>query len=107
MSSPQLLLKDTRSPQHTVIDDPSLDEDAPFDGIRCPLCMWRPSPASRWSCHRSGPEPFFEDCGTTWNTFSTRGRCPGCAHQWQWTMCLRCQAWSLHEEWYEEQDARP
>ena len=45
------------------------------------------------------PEPFFEGCGTTWNTFSTRGRCPGCAHQWRWTSCLRCEGWSLHDDW--------
>ena len=47
------------------------------------------------------PEPPFDGCGTSWNTFLTRGRCPGCRHQWQWTSCLRCHGWSLHEDWYE------
>jgi len=70
--------------------------------IRCPHCSWQPRPESRWVCSSSaGPEPPFDGCGTHWNTFSTRGACPGCAHQWQWTMCLSCKAWSLHEDWYE------
>jgi hypothetical protein len=80
------------------------DEDA-FGEIRCPLCKWQPTPSSVWVCICNAsdtPEPFFEGCGTTWNTFSTRGRCPGCAHQWRWTSCLRCDGWSLHDDWYEE-----
>jgi hypothetical protein len=28
--------------------------------------------------------------------------CPGCAHQWRYTACLRCEGWSLHEDWYVE-----
>jgi hypothetical protein len=43
----------------------------------------------------------FDGCGARWNTFTTRGKCPGCRHQWQWTSCLRCLGWSLHEDWYE------
>jgi|SRR5262245_1741391 len=80
----------------------ALDEEDAFNRIRCPLCEWQPSPSCRWCCqHVDTPEPFFEGCGTVWNTFLTRGRCPGCAHQWQWTSCLRCTGWSLHEDWYE------
>jgi hypothetical protein len=79
-----------------------LDDEESFEGIRCPLCLWRPSASSLWCCASTGtPEPFVGGCGTSWNTFATRGRCPGCSHQWQWTSCLRCAAWSLHEDWYE------
>jgi hypothetical protein len=80
-----------------------LDDEDAFEHIRCPLCGWHPAPSSLWSCYAAGtPEAPFEGCGTTWNTFVTRGRCPGCAHQWRWTKCLRCEGWSLHDEWYEE-----
>lgn len=76
------------------------DEDG-FDGVRCPHCSWKPAASSRWCCESAGsPEPAFQACGTVWNTFSTRGRCPGCLHQWGWTSCLRCNGWSLHEDWY-------
>lgn len=81
------------------------DEDA-FAGIRCPLCAWKPDNSSLWSCACEGtPEPPFPSCFTTWNTFRTAGRCPGCSHQWKWTSCLNCAGWSLHEDWYE--DKRP
>jgi hypothetical protein len=99
------LLKDDRSANRFVVDLFEADRNDPFSHIRCPLCAWRPTPSSTWRCLSSGtPEPFFGGCGTTWNTFATRGRCPGCSHQWQWTSCLRCAQWSLHEDWYEETD---
>src|SRR5438132_1271570 len=80
----------------------SLESDETLSGIRCPRCGWRPSASSRWSCDPvEGPEPPFQGCGTVWNTFSTRGRCPGCSHWWRWTSCLRCSEWSPHEDWYE------
>src|SRR4051794_36541257 len=89
-------------PSDRIAVDPLLDEEEALAGIRCPLCAWRPSPAGSWCCEcRSTPEPFFASCGTVWNTFLTNGRCPGCAHQWQWTSCLRCEGWSLHLDWYE------
>lgn len=78
------------------------DDDNAFERIRCPACAWQPAPADRWCCMADDtPEPPFTWCGTTWNTFSTRGRCPGCQHQWRWTSCLHCHEWSLHEDWYE------
>jgi len=77
------------------------DADTP-ERIRCPLCDWTPGAGSRWSCYAEGtPEPPFPACGATWNTFETRGRCPGCSHQWKWTSCLQCGGFSLHEDWYE------
>ena len=79
------------------------DRDA-FHRIRCPLCEWQPTATSVWACYSEGtPEPFFGGCGTVWNTFETKGRCPGCAHQWQWTSCLSCHGWSRHDDWYVEE----
>lgn len=100
------LLKRDRVVNPTIVDVPGARDDEAFGRIRCPHCKWRPSPSSRWSCFAPGtPEPFFEWCGTVWNTFSTGGRCPGCQHQWQWTSCLRCQQWSLHVDWYDVQSS--
>jgi hypothetical protein len=97
------LLKDDRFTDQTIVGLPDLDDEVPFRGIRCPVCEWRPSPASRWLClWIDTPEPLFPACGTAWNTFTTHGRCPGCGHQWQWTSCLRCGEWSRHVDWYEE-----
>lgn len=81
------------------------DEDAAFGRIRCPLCQWQPDSMSFWECGDCDyPEYFFAGCGTSWNTFTTRGRCPGCGYQWHWTACLRCDGWSPHEDWYTEAD---
>jgi DNA-directed RNA polymerase subunit RPC12/RpoP len=78
------------------------DDESAFERIRCPLCNWRPLVSSVWSCFAQGtPEPPFDGCGTEWNTFTTRGRCPRCRHQWRWTSCLQCHGWSLHDDWYE------
>ena len=78
-----------------------------FSRIRCPLCKWQPKPAHRWFCASCGyPEYFEGGCGTCWNTFITRGRCPGCSHQWRWTACLNCAEWSLHADWYETDSRR-
>ena len=80
------------------------DDEDDFSRIRCPLCGWQPNRSSVWQCitGAGNPEPSFTGCGTAWNTFATRGLCPGCGHQWRWTSCLRCAGWSLHVEWYEE-----
>ena len=82
-----------------------IEEVTEFSGIRCPLCHWQPRPSSRWCCADcDAPEFFFSGCGMVWNTFETRGICPGCQHQWQWTTCLACWGWSLHEDWYVDQE---
>lgn len=60
--------------------------------IYCPKCKWRPGAEDRWICR-----PF---CGTVWNTFWTRGICPGCSYQWHNTQCLACGQFSPHEAWY-------
>jgi hypothetical protein len=59
-------------------------------GICCPKCLWTPRVKNMWSCK----------CGHRWNTFDTRGLCPGCGHQWQDTQCLQCGAMSPHGIWY-------
>ena len=85
-----------------IVETPDRRDATGEDDIRCPLCDWRPSPSSRWSCDCTDtPEPVFQSCGTVWNTFRTRGRCPGCQHQWRWTTCLACGVASLHEAWYQ------
>jgi hypothetical protein len=98
-----LLRRDPQQPSRIIDEIARLHDADEFSGIRCPLCRWQPTPSSRWTCVSSNsPEPFFAGCGTTWNTFLTRGLCPGCRHQWRWTSCLRCAGWSLHEDWYED-----
>jgi hypothetical protein len=67
--------------------------------IRCPLCRWQPTRASRWCC---GP-----DCRHSWNTFDTGGRCPACSKQWKVTQCLACHRYSPHEAWYEKEPGLP
>jgi hypothetical protein len=45
------------------------------------------------------------DCKTTWNTFDTRAKCPGCGRVYEVTLCPRrvgCGQISPHEDWYEE-----
>ena len=99
------LFKKADAPGQITRDLTRPADDEQFSRIRCPRCQWQPDASSRWLCWSGdGPEPPFEACGTSWNTFATRGRCPGCAHQWQWTSCLRCDEWSLHEDWYDHQD---
>ena len=63
--------------------------------IRCPKCAWTPGKHDRWMCA----------CGHRWNTFDTRGICPACDAAWRDTQCLRCQAWSPHDDWYVDEDA--
>ena len=65
--------------------------------IWCPCCEWRPQAEDRWQCTPS--------CGTVWNTFWTRGVCPGCAVKWPKTQCLACKAFSPHEAWYHDPEA--
>jgi DNA-directed RNA polymerase subunit RPC12/RpoP len=101
-----LLLENDLAARRIVADLADVERDDDLQGVRCPLCAWRPTAASRWCCWWSeGPEAYFVSCGAEWNTFTTRGRCPGCQHQWQWTSCLRCGEWSPHEDWYEEAEA--
>jgi hypothetical protein len=84
-----------------IVEEPRLDDRDAWARIRCPQCEWQPRRSSRWSCSECpDPEGFWGGCHTSWNTFETRGRCPGCQHQWRWTSCLSCAGWSLHDDWY-------
>ncbi|HTL08642.1 MAG TPA: hypothetical protein VL307_10310 [Chitinophagaceae bacterium] len=62
--------------------------------ICCPACHWEPDGKPYWQC----------SCGTSWNTFATAARCPGCGKVWERTQCVEhaggCNAYSLHEDWY-------
>ena len=77
------LFKKSSGPSHFVIEETKrLLEDLVFGRVRCQLCGWQPSATSLWQCQSFGtPEPFFGGCGAMWNTFETRGLCPGCSHQ--------------------------
>jgi hypothetical protein len=66
--------------------------------IYCPLCAWRPKALDRWWCSPG--------CGAVWNTFWTRGLCPGCGHQWLETACYACRKMSPHESWYHYPDGQ-
>jgi hypothetical protein len=101
----QRLGKSRRAWDASTTGTAGLDREGPLQAIRCPLCEWKPSRSSQWCCYALGtPEPLFDSCETVWNTFLTRGRCPGCRHQWQWTSCHRCGGWSPHDDWYAEQE---
>lgn len=94
----------TTDEQADVLDE-SEEDDAGRGRVRCPLCGWRPASSSRWYCADCGPPEFFYGgCGSVWNTFDTRGVCPGCNHRWRWTSCLYCAGWSPHEDWYAPAD---
>jgi hypothetical protein len=90
---PQLGGLTTQYPSRRRMLPPAeLDElfGAALPGIRCPKCKWMPRTKNIWTCK----------CGHYWNTFDTRGLCPGCAYQWELTQCLQCGATSPHPEWY-------
>lgn len=88
-----------------LIDEARSGDTSDDRGIRCPVCAWQPSPASRWTCADCPqPEAFVGGCGQLWNTFDTGGVCPGCSHAWRWTLCLACGSWSRHDDWYEQSD---
>src|SRR5262250_1679425 len=89
LCAPFALLQNTPPPEHTERKVARRrSETADFDRIRCPHCAWQPKPSDRWLCWNCpNPESFFGGCGTSWNTFTTQGRCPGCSHQWHWTNC--------------------
>ncbi len=62
------------------------------ENVRCPKCMWHPFIGCLWGCVPS--------CGTSFDTFATRGRCPGCDKVWFDTQCPVCHGWSAHGDWY-------
>jgi hypothetical protein len=102
-----LLFKKSGSGEFIDTQEKPLEDTADFSRIRCPQCRWQPKPHHRWFCTDMGhPEYFFAGCGTSWNTFTTRGLCPGCRHQWRYTSCIRCGQMSLHDDWYVHTDGQ-
>ena len=91
---PQLGGLSTQHPpkRRRILSPAELDElfGAALPGIHCPKCKWPPRTKNLWTCK----------CGHQWNTFDTRGLCPGCESQWEITQCLQCGATSPHPEWY-------
>jgi hypothetical protein len=106
LHEPFLFLRGPGVPPEVILDwRERLERDTPeFVRVRCPHCAWQPTAGDRWTCAKQGPPENYLGCGTIWNTFSTRGRCPGCDHQWQWTCCPKCDAWARHDEWYTTDD---
>jgi hypothetical protein len=94
------LFRKTSNSDESIIVEKLKETPVDFSRIRCPLCRWQPSASSRWFC---ADDDFHFGCGTDWNTFDTRGICPGCNYQWKWTDCLRCFRSSPHEAWYENE----
>jgi hypothetical protein len=64
--------------------------------ISCPKCGREPQESDIWVC---------DECHTRWNTFQTRGKCPGCGKQFIDTQCSKskggCGQMSLNADWYE------
>ncbi|MCS3857218.1 putative RNA-binding Zn-ribbon protein involved in translation (DUF1610 family) [Salinibacter ruber] len=60
--------------------------------IYCPECEWEPPSSATWTC----------ECGHSWHTFDTHGRCPECGTVWRETQCHECRAWSPHHDWYHD-----
>jgi hypothetical protein len=86
-----------------VKDKNAVEDTGNFNRIRCPVCCWQPERSSRWMCRDpNGIEHPSGGCRARWNTFDTRGLCPGCNYQWKGTMCLSCRVISPHEDWYED-----
>ena len=81
-----------RRPNRKMLSPAELDQmfGPIMPGIRCPKCKWTPRTMYRWSCK----------CEYQWNTFDTRGLCPGCGYQWESTACPQCGAMSPHSDWY-------
>src|SRR5262249_1765925 len=99
---PAVRLRDTAREAVRTRRTAGRDDRAPdFARIQCPRCRWQPRALDRWTCAPCGPpEAFVGGCGTHWDTFTTRGVCPGCGHRWQWTACPACREGSPHDDWY-------
>ena len=59
-------------------------------GFACPSCRTAPPLGPFWKCGA---------CGQSFDTFETRGVCPGCAHEYPVTMCLDCSEQRPMTEW--------
>jgi Zn-dependent protease len=64
---------------------------------RCPGCGKSPPRGEFWQC---------EHCVTRFDTFATRGRCPGCGAWYLETACPHCHALHHVDVWYRPEDVR-
>lgn len=72
-------------------DEPDSGLDVAMDThVACPKCSWQPLKSTIWTC----------TCGHKWNTFDSKGVCPGCKRNWAQTECRKCRTVSAHEAWY-------
>jgi Zn-dependent protease len=56
----------------------------------CPACHTHPPIGPVWRCH---------ECGTEFDTFETRGRCPNCQITFPTTICIDCRKSFPLAEW--------
>ena len=99
----QLFVKDDKAPDRitTRYPDWTTTRRSARSAVRPAVGAPRLEPLVLCLCRHS--EPSFEGCGMVWNTFSTRGCCPGCSHQWRWTSVFdvasgRCTDWYEREK---------
>lgn len=74
---------------------PTKDEYPKRKSINCPKCGWVPDGKPHWGC---------EKCGTTFDTFETKAKCPNeeCGNSWELTQCIACGKRIPHKDWYSE-----
>jgi Zn-dependent protease len=59
-------------------------------GFACPSCKVAPPLGALWRCSK---------CSQSFDTFETRGKCPGCEAQYPITMCGECRRQYPMQEW--------
>ncbi len=64
----------------------------------CPACKAHPLDGNFWQC---------EHCGTRFDTFASRGVCPGCGAEFPQTRCFDCLHASPMAQWFAQPAARP
>lgn len=59
-------------------------------GLKCPSCRMAPPIGPFWGC---------ANCGQSFDTFETGGRCPHCGTQYGVATCLDCRRSAPQQEW--------
>ena len=68
--------------------------------IRCPKC--KRNQDSGFSSNIQSPSWVCDNCSWTFDTFAFHGICPKCKYQHKETMCLTCEEFSNHLDFYPE-----
>jgi len=63
----------------------------PRQDCACPHCLRAPPRGRHWLCH---------ECQTRFDTFETRGQCPGCGAWYLDTACPHCQHSNHIDRWF-------